>query len=312
MERNANYALVGFASLMLFVGMVAFVVWLARISFAQQYDIYDVVFQGPVDGLSKGGEVHFNGIKVGDITDIGLVKDNPTQVDARVRVTNDVPIRADSYATAEPQGITGVSYIQITPGSPTQPLLKTMAHPGKYPIIHGQPGALSTLLAGGGTVLASAAQALSRVNRVLSDQNIENFSTTLSDLKSVADEARKDKQLFADADKSLKDIDSAADSIKQLSDNANGLVGGDGKRAIHDAADAAEQIKGAATDMRSLIAKLQGPTADFANTGLPQLTSAVASLREAAESLNRLSNELEQSPQGVLSRGPAKEVQVKP
>ena len=67
MERNANYALVGFASLMLFVGMVIFVVWLARVSFSQQYDTYDVVFQGPVDGLSKGGEVHFNGIKVGDI-----------------------------------------------------------------------------------------------------------------------------------------------------------------------------------------------------------------------------------------------------
>jgi phospholipid/cholesterol/gamma-HCH transport system substrate-binding protein len=312
MERNANYALVGFASLMLFVGMVAFVVWLARISFAQQYDIYDVVFQGPVDGLSKGGEVHFNGIKVGDITDIGLVKDNPTQVDARVRVTNDVPIRADSYATAEPQGITGVSYIQITPGSPTQPLLKTMAHPGKYPIIHGQPGALSALLAGGGTVLASAAQALSRVNRVLSDQNIENFSTTLSDLKSVADEARKDKQLFADADKSLKDIDSAADSIKQLSDNTNGLLTGDGKRTLHDAADAAEQIKDAAAQAREMLAKLEGPTTDFANTGLPQLTSAIASLKQAADSLNRLSNELEQSPQGVLSKGPAKEVQVKP
>jgi phospholipid/cholesterol/gamma-HCH transport system substrate-binding protein len=312
MERNANYALVGFASLMIFIGMVAFIVWLARISFAQQYDVYDVVFQGPVDGLSKGSEVHFNGIKVGDIVDIGLVKDNPTEVDARVRVTSDVPIRADSTATAEPEGITGVSYIQITPGTASRPLLKTLAHGGKYPIIHGQPGAFSALLAGGGTVLTSAEEALTRINRILSDQNIQNFSSTLGDVKSVADEARKERQLFADADKSLKDIDSAADSIKQLSDNANGLVGGDGKRAIHDAADAAEQIKGAATDMRSLIAKLQGPTADFANTGLPQLTSAVASLREAAESLNRLSNELEQSPQGVLSKGPAKEVQVKP
>jgi phospholipid/cholesterol/gamma-HCH transport system substrate-binding protein len=312
MERNANYALVGFASLLLFIGVVAFVVWLARISFSQQYDMYDVVFQGPVDGLSKGGEVHFNGIKVGDIADIGLVKDNPTEVDARVRVTNDVPIRADSYATADPEGITGVSFIQITPGSTRLPLLKTLAHPGKYPIIHGQPGAFSALLAGGGTVVASAAEALNRVNRVLSDQNIQNFSATLGDVRAVADEAQKEKQLFADADKSLKDIDSAADSIKQLSDNANGLLSGDGKRGIHEAADAAEQIKGAASDLRTLIAKLQGPTTDFANTGLPQLTSAVVSLRQTADSLNRLSNELEQSPQGVLSRGPAKEVQVKP
>ena len=61
-----------------------------------------------------------------------------------------------------------------------------------------------------------------------------------------------------------------------------------------------------------MIAKLQGPTTDFANNGLPQLTAAVASLREAADSLNRLSTELQQSPQSLISKAPAKEVEVKP
>jgi phospholipid/cholesterol/gamma-HCH transport system substrate-binding protein len=65
MEKDANYALVGLSTLILFIGMVIFAVWLARISFSREYDIYDIVFQGPVRGLSQGGEVHFNGIKVG-------------------------------------------------------------------------------------------------------------------------------------------------------------------------------------------------------------------------------------------------------
>ena len=312
MERNANYALVGFASLMLFVGMVTFIVWLARVTFSQQYDTYDVVFSKPVEGLSKGSEVHFNGIKVGDISEIGLVKNNPTEVDARVRVTNDVPIRDDSVASAEPQGITGVSYIQITPGTPSRPLLKTVAHEGRYPVIKGEPGALSNLLSGGGTVMASAAEALNRVNRVLSDENIQQFNATLTDVRQVADEARKRKELFADADKSLKDIDSAADTIKTFGDNANGMLSGDGKRALSNAADAAEQIKGAAAQARALLSKLEGPTSDFATNGLPQITSAVESLRRAADSLNRLSNELEESPQGLLNKAPDKQVEVKP
>ena len=50
MEKNANYALVGLSSLILFIGMVIFVVWLARVSFAQEYDLYDIVFDGPVRG----------------------------------------------------------------------------------------------------------------------------------------------------------------------------------------------------------------------------------------------------------------------
>src|ERR1041385_9007324 len=118
MEKNANYALVGLSSLILFIGLVIFIVWLARLSISQEYDLYDIVFKGPVRGLSTGGEVHFNGIKVGEVTKISLDKADPTLVIARAKVTSDVPIRVDSYATLEPQGITGVNYVQITAGTP--------------------------------------------------------------------------------------------------------------------------------------------------------------------------------------------------
>ncbi|HEX4198301.1 MAG TPA: MlaD family protein [Caulobacteraceae bacterium] len=312
MERNANYALVGFASLVLFFGLIVFVVWFARVSFSQQYDIYDVLFTGPVNGLSQGGEVHFNGIKVGEISQIALDKDDPKNVVARVRVTSDVPIRADSLASIEPQGITGVSFIQITPGTTRQPLLKNVPHSGKYPILHSQSSAISNLLQGGGTVLVSVQEALRRVNEVLSDDNIKKISGTLDDISAITAEARKRKQLFADADQALKSIDTTAGSIQRLSDNANGLLNGDGKRAIRNAADAAVEIKQAAASGRVLIEKLQGPTMDFADNGLPQLTSAVATLQQTAQSMNRLANELEESPQSLITKAPAKEVEVKP
>ncbi len=61
MERNANYALVGLASAILLVGLVVFLVLLAGRKFSHDYDVYDIVFQGPVRGLAKGGEVDFNG-----------------------------------------------------------------------------------------------------------------------------------------------------------------------------------------------------------------------------------------------------------
>src|SRR5437763_10743570 len=120
MERNANYALVGLASTLLLVALLVFAVWLAGIR-GENYDYYDVVFQGPVRGLSQGGEVHFNGIKVGEVSKIFLDKKDPTKVVARAKVTSDVPIRVDSYGTLEPQGITGVNYIQITAGTPSKP-----------------------------------------------------------------------------------------------------------------------------------------------------------------------------------------------
>ena len=312
MERNANYALVGFASLMLVVGLVIFVFWLARVQFAREYDVYDIVFQGPIAGLSTGGEVHFNGIKVGEVTDVALDKDDPKKVVAVARVTSGVPIRADSYATLEPFGITGVNYVQITAGSTTRPMLKDTVPKGQIPVIQSRASALSSLLQGGGTVVNSAVETLNRVNRVLSDDNIKSFSGTLQDIQQVADEARKRKQLFADADTAVKSIDSTAASIKSLSDNTNHMVTTDGGPALRNISDAAQQLKAAADQGRIMLEKLQGPTSDFANNGLPQLTAMVVSLRRTSDTLNRLANEIEQNPRGLVSRPPAKDVEVKP
>ena len=131
MEKNANYATVGLTTLILTVAMIVFVVWLGRLSFARDFDLYDIVFQGPVRGLNEGGEVHFNGIKVGEVTKISLDSRDPNRVIARARVTSDAPIREDSYATLEPQGITGINYVQITAGTPSKRLLRDTVAAGK-------------------------------------------------------------------------------------------------------------------------------------------------------------------------------------
>jgi phospholipid/cholesterol/gamma-HCH transport system substrate-binding protein len=320
MEKNANYALVGLSSLILFVGLVIFVVWLARISFSHEYDLYDIVFEGPVRGLSQGGEVHFNGIKVGEVTRIALDRTNPSRVIARASVTSDVPIRVDSFATLEPQGITGVNYIQITAGTPSKPLLKVVEKAKCQstglseciPILKSQRSALSDLLEGGGTVLTRTIEALDRVNRVLSDQNIKTFSATLSDAQAVSAELRERKEIIGDAQKLIQDLDTATQHADGILTSTKGLIDGDGKRSLKSIADAADEAKGAAHDLRGVIDKLQGPTSDFANTGLPQITASVVQLQRAAEALERLVNEIQRSPTGALGKPAAEEVKVKP
>ena len=264
MERNANYALVGLASTILLMGLIVFIVWLAQVKLHQDYDLYDIVFKGPVRGLSQGGEVHFNGIKVGEVTKISLDPKDPSLVIARAQVTSDVPIRTDSYATLEPQGITGVNYVQISSGTVSKPLLKTTVAKNVVPKLPGRPDALSDLLAGGGNVMQRAVEALDRVNRVLSDENVKTFGATLSDIQSVTAELRERKAIIADADKTLQSADQAAQEIKALAHDTKGLVNGDGKRAIGRLADAATEIVGAAKDLRTLMHKLEGPTSDFA------------------------------------------------
>ena len=312
MEKNANYALVGASSLILFVGLVIFVVWLARLQFTRDYDTYDILFQGPVRGLSQGGEVHFNGIKVGEVTKIALDRTNPARVIARARVTSDVPIRVDSYATLEPQGITGVNYVQITAGTPSRPLLKDTVPDDQIPVIRSQRSTLSDLLEGGGTVLTRTIEALDRINRVLSDQNIKSFSGAVSDAEALTAELRKRKAIIADAQKALQDIDAAAQQLTKVAASTDEVLNGDGRRTVKNVAEAAEEAKAAAASARAMIANLEGPTQDFAARGLPQITAAVIEMQTAAQSLQRLLNEVQSSPTGALGKPAGEEIKVKP
>ncbi|ACG78441.1 ABC transporter, periplasmic substrate-binding protein [Phenylobacterium zucineum HLK1] len=304
MEKNANYALVGLSTLILVAALAIFIVWLARFQFAQANDTYDILFQGPVRGLSEGGEVQFNGIKVGEVTKIALDRTNPSRVIARVQVTSDVPIRVDSYATLEPQGITGVNYIQITAGTPSRPLLKDEAQKrceregigiGRecIPVLRSQRSTLSDLLEGGGTVLTRTIEALDRVNRVLSDENIKTFSAALSDTQAVTAELRERKAIIADAQQALQRVEEATAEITLLTRSTRDLIETDGRRTTRNLADAAEEARAAAADVRTMVGRLQGPTTDFATNGLPQITASVSQLQETAESLERLLNELQ-------------------
>jgi len=316
MERNANYALVGLSTLILLIALAVFMVWIARWRVNAQYDRYDIVFAGPVRGLNEGGEVHFNGIKVGEVVTIALAQNNPQNVVARVRMTDNVPVRVDSYGTLEPQGITGLNYIQISAGTPSKPLMKEdqckdlRIGQECIPVMRSQRSTISDLLEGGGTVLTSTIEALNRVNRVLSDENIKTFSAAISDTQAVTAELRERKSIIADAQATIQRIDEATAAIAELSRTTNNVVGTDGKRMVANLADAASEARAAAADVRTMVGRLQAPASDFATNGLPQVTSAVIQLQQAAESLERLVNEIQSSPTGALSKPQAEEVKV--
>ena len=98
MERDAHYAAVGIATIALLAALAVFSIWLARLQFNSEYDLYDIVFYGPVSGVSEGSEVHFNGIRFGEVTDLNLDPEQGNQVVARVRLEADLPIRVTSRA----------------------------------------------------------------------------------------------------------------------------------------------------------------------------------------------------------------------
>lgn len=310
MERNAHYAAVGLATVTILVMLAVFVVWLARFSFNQEYDVYDVLFTDPVRGLSVGGEVHFNGIRVGEVTDLTLDRETGNQVIARVRLDEGIPVRTDSRAQLEPLGITGVNYIQITSGTPGGPLLKDQFPDGVTPVIQSQPSPIAELLQGSGTVLSQAVDALNRINRVLSDDNIRSFSATVQSVETVAAELEARRAIFDDLEVAVANANAAIVEYQGLAQDARALIQGDGADAIAHIEQAAAEAEQAARDVRAMTGQLQGPVGQFADEGLPQLTGAISELEEATATLNELIADVNRSPREFIQRPPSQEMEI--
>ena len=87
---------------------------------AQSRSQLRVVFEGgSASGLRRGGPVNFDGVPAGQILSIKL--DNPRKIVALVMLDNTAPIRKDTVAGIEFQGLTGVAAISLIGGAPSAP-----------------------------------------------------------------------------------------------------------------------------------------------------------------------------------------------
>jgi phospholipid/cholesterol/gamma-HCH transport system substrate-binding protein len=312
MERDAHYAAVGIATIALLAALAVFSIWLARLQFNSDYDVYDIVFYGPVRGLSEGGEVHFNGIRVGEVTDLNLDPNKGDQVIARIRVDGTTPVRVTSRAQLEPQGITGLNYIQITAGNPNSAILKDQYPDNVVPVIQSQPSPIAELLSGSGTVLAQTVDALNRINRVLSDDNVRSFSTSLKNFESLSTELEARKGMLQQLEQALTRANSAVAEYEALAVSTRGIVEGDGKQAVANINAAAQEARTAVSTINRIATGAEGPVNEFVTTGLPQMQQAIQGLEDATRSLEGLIDEVRSSPRDFIGRAPSKEMEVQP
>jgi len=312
MERDAHYAAVGIATIALLAALAVFAIWLARLQFNNDYDVYDIVFYGPVRGLTEGGDVNFNGIRVGEVTDLHLDAKNSEEVIARIRIDATTPVRVTSRAQLEPQGITGLNYIQITAGSPSSPLLKAQYPDNVVPVLQSQPSPIAELLSGSGTVLAQTVDALNRINRVLSDDNIRSFSTSLKNVESLTTELEARKGMIEQLEQSLIKANAAIDEYQKLGASLRVLVDGDGREAIGNINQATADARTALASINRTANSLEGPLNDVASEGVPQLMQAIQGLEDATDSLQGLIDEVRASPRDFIGRPPSTEIEVRP
>ncbi|HEY5711361.1 MAG TPA: MlaD family protein [Allosphingosinicella sp.] len=309
MERQANYALVGALSVAILIGALVFIVWLAQFSFNQTYDEYRINFRGPVSGLSQGGEVQFNGIKVGEITHIALDPHDANLVITDIQVQAGTPVRVDSVATTAAQGITGVRFVQISPGTPRRPLLREASR-DRRPVIQAGRGRMEGLVQDVSAMMRDGAQALTRINLLLSENNIRTVSQAVGDVGATTAELRNNRAMFANINATFERLSRAATDLERTAAATRRTMGGDGRGTLGEVSTAAVDLRRAIADLRVLITRVDGSATQISNTTLPEMTAALGSIREAADALDGLTSDLRQDARHTLTRPSGREVEI--
>jgi phospholipid/cholesterol/gamma-HCH transport system substrate-binding protein len=178
-----------------------------------------VVFQGSVAGLQPGAGVAFNGIKVGEVSSLGLDTDDPRKVIAVIAVDSTTPIRTDTKVGLTFQGLTGLAEVSLKGGAAdAAPLVAQGTAP-------------PTLVADADATVDVTQQArdvLSRIDGLVaanetvlrsSLRNIETVTSTLADNSQRLDKVMAGLQNLIGGDNGNGQIGQAAESIHKLADD---------------------------------------------------------------------------------------------
>lgn len=176
MEIRARYTLIGLFTLSAILAGFAFVYWLNNAGGLGQRAVYQVRFANTVSGLLKGSAVLFNGIRVGEVAALELNPADPKQVVAVMAIDAQTPVRADTKATIEFQGLMGAPVIALSGGAATAAALA--ATDGRPPMLLADPNA-------GVSMTEQARSVLRSIDTVVTD-NSEPLRSLITNINAFA------------------------------------------------------------------------------------------------------------------------------
>lgn len=309
MEPKVNYILVGSFIAILGAAALFGVLWMGKMDYRGVNDRYEAYFRESVAGLSVDSTVKYRGVDVGRVKDIVLNPDNPEEVRLTLDIARGTPIKTDTVAVLQTQGLTGLATINLTGGSREAPPLVALEGQD-YPVIKTGPSpsffrsdeaiarllsdqTLPDLLANLDTLAKSASGTLDEENRAA-------LKRTLKDLSEVVHSVATHRE---EIESSLKGAAKSADNLAKLTASLNEQVPVLLARINKSAAalnTMTEELEQTSKTVRSVVSDNRLELEHFSKQTLPEAGLLVTELRQLAGALSRVAQDLEREPNALV------------
>ncbi|MEF8792989.1 MlaD family protein [Thiohalorhabdus sp.] len=294
MERDVRYLTVGLVVVLLMAAFAGFAVWQAGTYRTSDRDRYTVPFEGGVGGLSQGGRVRYRGVEVGRVLEVRVSPQKPDVVAVDVAVEPITPVTEDTVAQIKPQGITGLSYIELTTEAAGPPPPKPEDRP--YPVLEARSSQLDRLIEDLPETAERVTRIAERLERVLSEDNLAEIGRTLANARKLSGRlnrlAERAGGLVAKAEGSLEEV---------------GRTAGQARTTLSEGRELIPDVEAALTRVRSLSTRLDRLTrsnADqidrFAGEGLEEIRLFLRDGRSTLAEIKALARQLRNNPSQLV------------
>jgi len=271
MESKVNFAVVGAFVLILGALLIGGVLWLSSgKSYNKAYDTYLVYMSESVSGLSLDAPVRYRGVQVGSVRRIALAPGNAKLVQLTLDIERGTPVKQDTVAVLQVQGLTGIAHIDLSGGGNDSPPLVTGSGE-KYPVIRSGPSLMLRLDTAVTALLTNLNRSSENINALLDEENRVALRRTLVNLERLSGTLAS-----AELPQLLRRLQRSADAFDRMANET--------ARAGSNAASTVESLRAEA---------------------LPEARQTITELRELTASLRRFSETLERNPGMLLQGRPA-------
>lgn len=174
-----------------------------------------------VSGLSTGGKVQLRGIEVGRVVSMEFDPGNPERILVGIEVDPKAPVYKDAWATLEIFGITGLKYLELSPGTPAK------GRPAPGTVLPTRPSLTTGLLNALDTISRSSMRVMENLEALTKRERQDQIDSILADLRRTSGDfaamagnlkdARLDSQMTniaREVTKTVRNIDSAVGASK--------------------------------------------------------------------------------------------------
>lgn len=217
MNNKVNYTLVGFLVLIGVAMILGFSYWMLKPTVETETKRYDIYFDESVLGLNIDAPVKYRGISVGRVSHLRISPNNSERVEVQITILKSTPIKESTVARLTAQGITGLSYINLSLGENNAPELVSKDGE-KYPVIKSVPSFFEDFEKSLDSVSSKLSKTLTKTEQLLNDENQKQITLVLTRSASFMDKLERllDDKTISSFQHSIANLESASSKVDAL------------------------------------------------------------------------------------------------